>query len=317
MRVLRQLFMFCVVAVLGFVDSRTVHAFAQKRPNPSQPIPPPGPTLEHGEIKLKVLSYNVHGLSVPGDDTERLGEIGELLKARRAQGTAPQIVAIQEGFHVDIVDLINNAGYPYRKDGPGPEWPRVGSGLIILSEYPIIEARGLAYDVNNSVGMDWNARKGAMYTKVRLPGLATPVEILDTHLQSDYDSASVPLSETIPARRRQIGELGKWFRSLTNFERPVIFAGDFNTNPRVGDYSDITAQTSLRDAAEWCLPPGQCAGNVNPDEDRNTSVDHQFIRSGAKVRVEPMVYEKTFRDPVKGRVLSDHDGLEVVYRVAW
>ncbi|MGK5088701.1 endonuclease/exonuclease/phosphatase family protein, partial [Bdellovibrionota bacterium FG-2] len=279
--------------------------------------PPAQPILEHGQMNLRILNYNVHGLPLPGFDTAHFGHIGRVLKQRRLQGTAPQIVAIQEGFHKRIVDLINEAGYPYSKAGPGPTFERTGSGLIILSEFPIVAVKTMTFNIDNFAGVDINARKGIEYTQIQLPGLATPLEVLDTHLQADYDDAFTPLYESIAARRRQIKELGIFFNSVTSQNGPLVFGGDFNTNPTIGDYFDIISQTYLTDAAEGCLPRGRCTGAVDPFDDLSHSLDHQFYRPSASVKMEPISYDKTFTELVNGKPLSDHDGLEVVYRVIW
>lgn len=303
---------------LFLIDSDQVFGFAPPRPKPSAPIPTPLPVQPHGELKIKILSYNVQGLPMPWMSTSHLRDIGKILAERRRQGSAPHIVAIQEAFHQDIAHLINEAGYPYRKDGPGPGSGRsTGSGLIVLSEFPIIARAQMIFDYNNTAGVDWNANKGVLYTKIRIPGAPEPLELLNTHMQSDYDNPLTPLSATQGARRRQIREAGDFMWRTASRNGPLVFVGDFNTYSTLGDYYDIIAQTFLTDAAETCVINSSCKTNVDPMNEIRTSLDHQFYRTNTTIKIEPLSYEKTFREPYNGRTLSDHEGVEVDYRVSW
>lgn len=306
-----------LVSVAASLNINTAHGFAKPRARPSQPIPPPEPVLEHGGLTIKVLSYNVQGLPLPWFDTRQLAEIGRQLRFRRSQGTAPHIVAIQEGFHVDIINLINEAGYPYRKDGPGPTFGRAGSGLIILSEFPIVGSNQMIFNYANTAGVDWNSNKGVQHVQIRLPGLAEPLDLLNTHMQADYNDAFTPLRETQAARRRQIIEAGDFMWRSARKDSALMFVGDFNTNTKLGDYFDIVARTFLTDPAETCSFNSICRVNVDPRRDMEESVDHHFYRNGARVSVTPLSYEKVYRDPINGRRLSDHDGLEVDYSIQW
>lgn len=297
--------------------SGPVYGFGPPRPKPSQPVPVADPIKPSGELKIKILSYNVHGLHLPWLDTSHLRDIGKVLAERRRKGTAPQIVAIQEGFHQDVAYLINEAGYPYRKDGPGPTFGRAGSGLILLSEFPIVGTNSMVFNHDNSAGFDWDANKGIHYTQIRLPGMPKPLELLNTHMQADYNTAFDPLHVTQAARRRQIVELGDFLWRTASRDGPVVFVGDFNTNTVLGDYYDILARTFLTAASETCLIARNCVTNTDPLKEMQQSLDHHFYRRDSKIKMEPLSYEKTFREPYNGRVLSDHEGVEVTYRISW
>lgn len=254
---------------------------------------------------------------MPWTDTSTLGDIGRALRQRRAQGTAPHVVAIQEGFHVDIINLINEAGYPYRKDGPGATFSRAGSGLIILSEFPIVGSASHVYDHANSEGFDWDANKGVQYVQIRLPGMPQYFELLNTHLQADYNDAFDPLYLTQAARRRQIVEMADFFWRVNSRSGPLAFVGDFNTNTTLGEYYNILGRTFLFDAAETCSFWGTCRINTDLRREISDGLDHHFYRSGDRVTMAAASYERTFTQPVGGRKLSDHDGIEVEYALRW
>jgi len=313
-------FLLLSVTVACLVAPETALAFGKRKVTPPPaPTIPMTPVREHGELRLHVMTYNVHGLPNPFANMSHFRKIGERLAERRRQGTAPHIVAIQEGFHRDVQDLIDAAGYPYKKDGPGPDTPRVGSGLIILSEFPLSGLRSMAFALENSAGWDWNARKGIMSVLVRLPGLPTALRLFNTHLQADYSSDPfAPVRETRAARKRQLAELRDFFGRISISGEASIFAGDFNTNASLDDYYDIIAFTGLMNTSEQCWISNECLGNANVKNDLYGSVDHQFYRTDSVVEMKPIRYDKTFSEPVhNGKPLSDHDALEVEYQVRW
>ena len=70
---------------------------------------------------LSVLTYNVHGLPWPfaTGRPAAFRQIANRLAVMRAEGTAPQIVVMQEAFTSAAVRIGKEAGYPYIAQGPG------------------------------------------------------------------------------------------------------------------------------------------------------------------------------------------------------
>lgn len=296
-------------------------ALGPKRPSfpPDGPADPNNPT-PHGQFTLRVMTYNVQGLPFPWWDTAPLREIGRRLRALRANGTAPHVVLLQEGFHQDVVDLIELARYPHRRSGPGPDPGRIGSGILVLSEFSIIEARRHVFDFENSAGFDFLANKGVQLIRVRVPGLAVPISILNTHTQADYGPGDIvaPPSLTIPARRTQWREVRDFFRRFISPGDPVMFGGDMNTKPALPDYRDIGDYTGLTNASDFCAETHSCEGNADPSEVLSQHVDHIFFRSNASgVRIRPTAIFKRFTEPFRGKPLSDHNAVESHFELTW
>src|SRR5690606_29357630 len=129
--------------------------------------PDPAATEPAGDvIRLRILSYNVNDLPrlFGGERSARLDHIGRDLARRRAEGTAPDVVMLQEAFTRRGERLVTLSGYPYVVRGPGRravhkarelsrrvhvthiKVPRrdmggflTNSGLYILSEHPLVE----------------------------------------------------------------------------------------------------------------------------------------------------------------------------------
>lgn len=285
--------------------------------------PPATPELDnpqpHGQMILRVMSYNIHALPIfGGADESLMRDIGKALKARRDKGEGPDIVLIQEGFHANVDYLLETAKFPYKKFGPPANFPRSNSGLIMLSDYPIVSSEVHPFALENSAGMDWNAEKGILWTQVRLPHAIDFLDVMNTHMQADYtNDIMAPPEETIAARERQELELKNFFWKKVKPNAPVIFGGDFNSTSVMEDYYNIIAYTFLYNAAEYCALFENCTTNVNPYNYMKISVDHQFFRPNGTLKVEPIVYKKSFDKPVNGRMLSDHAALEVHYKITW
>lgn len=258
-------------------------------------------------VELRVLSYNIQGL--PNDDDafhERYAKIGKKLYERRQDGTAPQLVAIQEAFHPRTDELVAESGYPYYRYGArGTSHSPLPSGLIILSEYPIESAATV--DFARCVGWDCWANKGAVLARVRVPGLPAPLELIDTHMNAGRDDAELAI------RRSQVVELLDFMRARRVPGAPYIFPGDFNFRRGEIDYAEFSAGAGSN-AAESCLARhGQCAGDDAAMLLRE--VDHQFFGSSDRVSLRPIRAEQSFKELEDGRPLSDHRGLEVVFRI--
>ena len=271
----------------------------------------------HGQMELKVLSYNIHGIPI-GVDQSRYKDIGQILHQRRDAGTAPQIVTIQEAFHPRTAELVAEAGYPYVQKGPGPQGLRFGSGLYVLSEFPIMQSDSIVYE--NCVSWDCRVRKGALHVRIAVPGLPQSLEIFDTHLNSDPESdPGVTPAETERVREQQVQSLTHFMWETKISQAPAIFPADFNFQPTLLSYLFFGFGSNMKNAMEYCANTERCSGDGHPGELWQASIDHQFYFSGVspEVRIEPIHFEQNFKEKVKGRYLSDHWGLEIHYRLQW
>ncbi len=113
-------------------------------------------------------------------DWRRLEDIGVVLGEMRRKGTAPHVVAIQEGWFSDRVEpLVRASGYQYVKAGPGQAFGHVtGSGLYILSDFPLTDEKENSFQ--ECAGADCLSRKSVMSVRVRIPGLPEPFIIFNS-----------------------------------------------------------------------------------------------------------------------------------------
>ncbi|WP_298399725.1 endonuclease/exonuclease/phosphatase family protein [Sphingobium sp.] len=207
------------------------------------------------DLPLSVMTYNVMGLPWPvafGRD-EALARIADRLAGLRAQGRQPHILLLQEAFIVDPAAFARRAGYAYVAAGPGVEdlgdaaptpadraylraarWDRgegmgkqLGSGLLILSDWPIAAVDRMAYPAFACAGFDCLANKGILIAHLRVPGMARPVAVVNTHLNA-RKAAGVPIARSQTAFGRQAGLLVDFVRAHAPADRAIVIGGDFN-----------------------------------------------------------------------------------------
>ncbi|KEZ16017.1 Endonuclease/exonuclease/phosphatase family protein precursor [Sphingobium yanoikuyae] len=222
-------------------------------------------TAPQPDRPLAVMTYNVMGLPWPialGRD-EALGRIADRLAALRRAGRQPHIVLLQEAFSPQVAQLARRAGYAHVAIGPdiglrtaiaagsgdrayvqAARWDRgetapkqLNSGLLILSDYPIIGIDRMAYPDFACAGFDCLANKGVLIAHLAVPGFDRPVSIVNTHLNA-RKAAGVAIGRSQRAFDRQAGLLADFVRAHVPAGQPMILGGDLNIG---GDRDRIQA----------------------------------------------------------------------------
>jgi endonuclease/exonuclease/phosphatase family metal-dependent hydrolase len=301
---------------------------------------------------LTLLSYNVHGLPWPmtSGRPAAFTQIAERLRNMRRTGSQPSVVALQEAFSSSARQIGQQAGYRYIVDGPtsadrsamamtaddrkfasGASWfngetlgPLEGSGLQILSDYPILAVRRAVFPRFACAGYDCLANKGVLLVTVKIPGQALPVEIATAHMNS-RGASGVGDDRTGYAYQRQVDALGAFFRANSNPALPLVFAGDFNVGKA------LSRQIALRSrAGNWSRPPVTAlapgslrvcmhdkTAHVSNLTDAQTALrrakDWQFSIAAPKLTLVPTHVFVPFGTETNGTMLSDHVGYSVQY----
>ena len=300
-----------------------------------------GPTVRD----LSLMTYNVHGLPWPitDDRSADLHAIGARLRSMRTAGDQPGIVVLQEAFVADAKAIGATAGYRYAAFGPAEQSaapvPRtddgfvedgsrlvgerlgkhVDSGLAIFSDYPILAVRRMAYPV--CAGYDCLANKGAVAALIAVPGIATPIVVVDTHLNSNGASgAGSP--RAIYAYRRQLDLLATFIGSLGAGNRPILVSGDFNVGRDLArrtqfDLRMLGGAASLQTAVATCRIAPRCtvAEPAGMAISIGRGKDWMMYRDSPTVRIRPVALAAPFGRAADGTMLSDHVGVSVRYRI--
>jgi hypothetical protein len=288
-------------------------------------------TAQAVEFRVRVLSYNIQGLPWPLiKDQGQFDRIGEILAEQRAQGTAPHIVLIQEGFRYETRALIERSGYPYVYRGPialdlapGDRFhgtPKIlNGGLWILSQFPFEKTAKVPFLLSSCAGDDCYANKGVAMVRVRIPGVPVPVEFFTLHMNAKGATAGVPQEVVDAVQLKQLHESRKFIDQTSDPALPAIFAGDFNLRPEFKGFAFLSPIIGMTNAGEICVH-GECTidPETNPLMLVEKSVDQHLFRSGSSVHVAPVHAARTFTEKLpNGRPLSDHLGYEIEYRLNW
>ena len=239
--------------------------------------------------------------------------IGRLAGYRyEAFGPAPADAAAQPATTEDRVFLANASLLIGERAGK-----HVDSGLAIFSDYPIVAARRTAYRV--CAGYDCLANKGALAVQIKVPGVATPLTVIDTHLNS-ANASRAPRARSTYAYRRQIDALRSFIADVAPAGSPMLIAGDFN----VGNHTDrrsyfqsqmLDAVAGLSAAEQRCGPSAQCqAGSPGGvAESIAHGKDWLLYRAGGAPALSPTQLEASFGRDSRGMMLSDHVGITATY----
>lgn len=309
-------------------------AFADYASSPHQAVKAPP--------LIKVLSYNINALPPPikKGGAEQYERIAAILRERRAKNDHPQIVLLQEAFTSAADVVTDTTGYAYVVRGPGRKeasekglahWPLktrktystfkkpqkfTGSGLVILSDFPIEQAQHKAFDLDTCAGIDCLANKAILMARLHVPGLGEPLDVINSHFNSK-GTAAAPRKWTLKAHKKQTDTL-VWFMEKTDRGNPVILAGDFNTKA-TARYQYFQKQVGFVDIGEACLRrTAACHLDQATDADTilyNTN-DKHFVAASQDYALTPVYVTRNFTEEVGGKPLSDHLGYEVHYRLS-
>lgn len=319
---------------------------------PGQPLLPAAQARPF-DGTLSVLTYNVEGAPWPfaWNRPPAFGRISERLHMLRQTGSGPQIVVLQEAFTEEAKAIGQNSGYPYVVQGPtesdipptppngadhafaaaGRWWlgetqgRMLGSGLMLLSDYPVVRVRRMAYPDFACAGYDCLASKGALLVTVRIPGAPAPVDIVTTHLNSRH-SSGVSDERSLYAYRREASFLTAFINRWHDPANPLIVAGDFNPGrapPRWAalrqaieswrgamPFRDAISEVVRRRIARGATLPGDVHAILQRAE------DWQFFTSGRNAALAALAVRIPFGHEADGSQLSDHIGYTALFRMS-
>lgn len=293
---------------------------------------------------LSVLTYNIEGLGFPARSGRAiyLRKIAQRLAELRTEGRAPDVVLFQEMFSGAAKRAIADSGYPaiasgpHRTSAPGnsnkeplPGRSHIkrgeigihlsGSGLAVASRYPITQVRKQAYGRRSCAGLDCLANKGIMLAQISIPGVPTPIDIYDTHMNS-RGASGAPAERNLEAHDRQAQEASQFINNTHDDAFPLIFGGDFNMRHSEPRWEGFSRYQDLRLVHRICADPQSgCDVRMSWDGDEPwmDTQDLQFFWNGDAVSIRPVRVEAMFDGGPSGPSLSDHDGFLVTYELSW
>jgi endonuclease/exonuclease/phosphatase family metal-dependent hydrolase len=248
-------------------------------------------------LTVKVVTFNIWDLHPSGTHRDmRMPAIGEALAE-----LAPDVVGFQEAFYEKdrqvILDELTKVGLSHSRYFPSG---LVGSGLFVVSRWPIREAFFLRYTEGGKPHAvwhgDWWAGKGVALVRLELPGGAGYIDVFNTHAHAGYgepDYDSVRLSN--------MRECAAFVTRAALKTVPAFAVGDFNCKEPESQYPALVEGADL-----------QRLMNIE------SRIDHIFAP-----RNPAYAYEVLDTEPIAGTLsangeefeLSDHTGYISTIRI--
>lgn len=251
---------------------------------------------EEMALELSILTLNIWGIPyVSKDRAIRVEAIGDVL----ASGNY-DIVSLQE--------VWSDSDYQYLKKRVEGVLPFahyfysgvVGSGLALLSKYPIVSAFFHAWSVNGYVHRiqhgDWFGGKGVGFAKIAVNDQLVHVYV--AHLHAEYDRKC---DDYMAHRVIQAFDTAQFIESTRGNSVLQILAGDLNTEP--GDLAYRVLQTNSM-MVDTCDPKMFAAGNWGTNEiDKNSYTDPEAAKKSPQgKRIDYIMYR--FGENFEGRLLE-------------
>ena len=295
----------------------------------------PDTEIRTGSRDISVLTYNVAGLPWPLRKNRKaaLYAIGDDLSLMHAEGRAPDIVLLQEGFSRHMAELIRRSGYSYYAKGPSrrdradegqsivpsdflksgqfAKGEKVGkilnSGLYALSKWPIRTQLREPFFKGACAGFDCASNKGVLWVEIGVPGMPGYLQVMTTHLNS-HRSSGVRQERSLQAHNLQIVQAAGFIEQHWKPEQPLIFGGDFNIMDAGGRFDHMADYHDKRPGAGRpekglslfiCADDPGCEVHVtSPTKGLPlVSQNWQGFSVGKHVRIKPLRVEPLFHLP--------------------
>lgn len=275
--------------------------------------------LAHAATTLKVLTFNVYAKPDPFNSSytrERMHTLCERLKTREWD-----VVMLQEVWTRGNRQRLASCGYPYvmdlRRTGSSKRERSLGSGLLILSKYPLAKKERLVLprpwgrlaDILHGEAIAW---KSLYLAQAILPS-GERVWLATTHLVANYCKSA----DFRGCDSYQVVRYNQLQRALDHLARRtggarVIFGGDFNSGPHPArddlSWKHLTSKfLGLRQAAYD--PARTCTScSTNSFKGRDSGkIDHIFVSGDLEPHSGRVLLNERFKSKKQRWInVSDH-----------
>ncbi len=256
--------------------------------------------------RIRLVSWNVHGVPSAPRIAERLGAIARAIAARK-----PDLVLLQEVWrHRDAAALekrLRRGGYTAVGVPTGGLVTRKSGLLAFVSSAAGWRVEAEHFHEFETEASDWKLWEGDGFGDKGIQGFTLArdgftLDVLNTHLQADYAPGSYA-----EVRRSQIAELREL--AETRLTRPLLLAGDLNTTPDEPGFEPLHVFLDLgARLRESCA----CGTSVDPDAAPRW-IDHLLARVPDGWRIEAEL--SLLRSQRKDVPYSDHQGIDAALRL--
>ncbi|MFA1546585.1 endonuclease/exonuclease/phosphatase family protein [Actinomadura chokoriensis] len=222
--------------------------------------------------------------------------------ARLVEESDYDIVCLQEVISPLILARLRRATGSFPHLARAWTFPIVRGGLVTLSRWPITRIHFQSFIPARPVRPELLLNKGALFTRIRVPG--GYLTVVNTHLSANMDMDWSPYNVYTKVEQSELNQLAAAIKRVDRAE-PLVAMGDFNV-PRDSRYfTTFASNAGLQDAMAGSTEP-----TYRPDYADIGAIDQLLHRPG--LSAEPLV---VFKDEIRLRNgdrahLSDHYGIE-------
>ncbi len=261
-------------------------------------------------LPLRVLTLNIWGIPIAADRPERMKAIGEQITA-----LDPDVAALQEAFMPEDRERILAFLAPRR-------WPYshyfssglIGSGLMIISRYPIVDAGFYRFRLTGRperiLEADFYAGKGIGFVRLQTP--AGVLDVFDTHALAQYTAEAA--DDYTAHRATNLYEMARFIQARSG-SNPALFCGDLNNRPDQLGYRLVTLLSNITDCYAYMNPgdPGTTYSPTNPYTGGEPAqrIDYVFVHNGASLGLDIRSAQVVLKEQSSGspKAVSDHYGV--------
>jgi endonuclease/exonuclease/phosphatase family metal-dependent hydrolase len=262
-------------------------------------------------MKFSLLDFNTLGTPVFARDiTKRYKKITEIIDESQIDVVCLQEVSTY--YHLSLLKKYIRT-YPFLYKQNYVYGPR--GGLVILSKMPLED---ITYINFASLG---SLKNLSFYTHLIKNGILSakieghPVQILNTHLVTDWEFEWSPQNLYYNTVQTQVREVIKHVMHLTKKGQSVLLMGDFNMKKHSLLYDELIEKTKMKDIFEKETSPTYFIERLDYKFKGKTSerIDFIFVKEEkAKVKATPRGHMMDKQERlINGKLsyLSDHIGL--------
>ncbi|MEU9867485.1 endonuclease/exonuclease/phosphatase family protein [Actinomadura sp. NPDC048021] len=245
-------------------------------------------------MQARVLTFNT---LFKGEARARMGVLAETIER-----SDYDVVCLQEVISWRVLGLLRRVAASYPHVSYTPMFPLVRGGLVTLSRHPVTRRHFRAYAPAGPARPEWLLGKGALFTRVRLPG--GHLTVVNTHLSANLDMDWSPSNVYTRVEKGELRRLAAAVDRIPKAE-PLVVMGDFNV-PRDSPYlAEFVSSTGLRDVFAGDTEP-----TFRPEYAEIGAIDQMLVGPGLQAKARLVFKEKVRLPGGRSTVLSDHYGIE-------
>ncbi|KAE9544470.1 hypothetical protein AGLY_000011 [Aphis glycines] len=199
----------------------------------------------------------------------------------------------------------------------------LGSGMCIMSRYPIIDVHYHSFTLNGYLHMlmhgDWFGGKGVGLCRINVKGII--VDVYTTHLHACYNASN---DKYTIHRALQAYETANFIRVTSTDSDLAVLAGDLNSNPNDICYKLICVGANMNDSYSACSNnsieytfshPQNSYKDPKEVTERIDYILYKFNKRNLVV-VNEHRHSLPHRVPEQDFSYSDHEPIEAVFDIS-